>query len=308
MKNRKLFIGGLALCLLAASCSNGGDSSNAIESSVPYADVCSLLRLPSGAEASFYIDAVNGSTFDSNVSHSIYVDEGSDVTLSGWALDDVKKDSYSSVYAIVGENVFKGNINAERPDVQALYGTPNALVGFTLTIPGAALDGVTTFELVFVGADLSYSSAPLSFTVSSKNGLSQKNVAKLFGLPMKKTIRTDWYGGFCIDANNGESCDGQTLKLNAEGGITVSGWALDIDNLDPVSKIYAVVGEKVYPFLLLTERADVRAVMGMSKVANVGFAINLPADAVKDQSSISFIMVSADGSHRYASRQYTIAK
>ncbi len=309
MKNRKLFISGLALCLSAASCSNGGDSSNAIESSVPYADVCSLFRLPSGTESIFCIDKVNGNSFDSNICHSIYADEGSDVDLSGWALDAVKRDSYSAVYAIVGENVFKGNINAERPDVQALYGTPNALVGFSITIPAAALNDISTFELVFVGADFSYSSVPLTFTISSKNGLSQKSAQKLFSLPMKKTVRTDWFGGFIIDANNGaEYVFGQPIKLNADGGIMVSGCAFDIDDLEPISMIYAVVGDKVYPFLPFGDRADVRAVFGMTKVADLAFTINLPADAIKDQSSISFIMVSADGSHRYASRQYAIAK
>ncbi len=309
MNRNKFLIGGLSLCLLFASCTtNGSESSSSDETNTTYAEICSLLRLPSESEATFNIDAVNGNSSAVNSLRTIYVDEGVDVTLNGWALDAEKKDSYSAVYAVVGENVFKGNINVERPDVQAIYGTPNALLGFSLTIPGGVLKEISTFDLVFVGADLSYCSLPMSFTVSSKNGISQKEVAKLFALPVKKTVRSDWFAGFCIDSNNNESLNGKTIKLNAEGGLSVAGWALDIDNLEPVSKIYAVVGERVYPFMLLSERADVRAVLGMSKVANVGFSIDLPADAVKDQSAVSFLMVSEDGTHRYSSRQYTIAK
>ncbi len=309
MNRNKFLIGGLSLCLLFASCTtNGSESSNSEETNISCAEICSLLRLPSVAEATFKVDAVNGNGSTINDFRSIYVDEGVDVTLSGWALDAEKKDSYSAVYAVVGENVFRGSINVERPDVQALYGTSNAMLGFSLTIPGGVLKNISTFELVFVGADLSYSSLPVSFTVSSKNGISQREVAKLFALPVKKTIRSDWYAGFCIDTDGNESYDGKAIKMNSNGGISIAGWALDIDNLEPVSKIYAVVGDKVYPFLLLSERADVRAVLGMSKVANVGFSINLSADAVKDQSTVSFIMISEDGTHRFSSRQYTIAK
>ncbi len=309
MKRKKLLIGGLSLCLLFASCTtNGSDSSNSEETNISYADICSLLKLPSAGEATFKIEAVNGDESAVRAFRSIYVEEGVDLTLSGWALDAEKKDSYSSVYAVVGENVFRGDINVERPDVQAIYGTPNTLLGFSLTIPGSALKDISTFDLVFVGADQSYSSMPLSLTVASKNGISQKEVAKLFALPMKKNVRTDWYGGFCIDANNKESFDGKNIRLNSEGGFSVAGWALDIDNLEPVSKIYAVVGESVFPFLIVSERADVRAVLGMSKVANVGFSIDLPADIVKEQSTVSFIMVSEDGTHRFSSRQYSIAK
>ncbi len=303
MKNKSIYVGGLALGLLLAACSNTNETA---QNNVPVPEICELLSLPTTTDAKVSIDYVNDVT-PTGGDKRITLPANQDITLKGWAADDIKKIGFSAIYAIVGEEVYKGSIAEERPDVQAYLGTDNAMLGFNITIPAQALADKSSFKLLFEGADHTYMSNPKTIAIAQPNGASKAEVLNLLNLPIRYQQTNDWNGGFSLDNNNGEPFSG-TIKLDANGGFTVSGWVADAVQKKPISKIYAAINGKLYPFFPEGDRADVRAILGMGNAAPLSIEITLPVDAVKDASHVGFIAVSEDGGSRFPTRYYEIAK
>jgi hypothetical protein len=128
-------------------------------------------------------------------------------------------------------------------------------------------------------------------------------------LPIKSTIpdKDLYQGGLIFDRLNGEKLPADIPPLIAEEASyhTIRGWAVDVETGLPLRALYLKVGDIYLQCSYGRSRPDVAEHFSNEALKDVGYQVTIPFEFLKDGDIISFIAVSADGTHRLPERVFT---
>jgi hypothetical protein len=121
-------------------------------------------------------------------------------------------------------------------------------------------------------------------------------------LPLSEYTTDFGNGGMWIDFINGEpaAIDGAFPEnIFRNGNITIIGWAFDGIAMKPLSAMYVMIGDVSIKCDYGGVRSDVAEHFGNPDLAYTAFEVTIPVSAVQDSDKIEFILIFADGTHRF---------
>ena len=116
-----------------------------------------------------------------------------------------------------------------------------------------------------------------------KNGsfLTVSDAEELPDLPIKKFRSSDFYYGVVADVCNGDVIPVPHLLINESDSVLIEGWAVDVDQKQPLSEMYMEVNDKYYPVSFRFSRDDVAELLNMEVGNKLGFSLHFDKSILK---------------------------
>ena len=126
----------------------------------------------------------------------------------------------------------------------------------------------------------------------------------------ERPLQSAGYGGMWIGWCNNtvfhENGSIDTALFDGTGTVTFGGWAADFSEMSPLSALYVMVNDKIIGCHYGVADPSVAEYFDTPELLYTGFDVSIPTAYLKDAKEISFIQISADGTHRFAPVIYTL--
>lgn len=109
------------------------------------------------------------------------------------------------------------------------------------------------------------------------------------------------YNGIYYSCNGEKPDENNQIRISSDKDVSISGWACDFENKEPLSALYVCIGDHVVSCNYGVDRKDVAEYYSSDRLRYVGFSVLIPHELLEDDGNteLKFLMVSSDAGSVY---------